>query len=77
MRVFSLANKTNQIDLETRNLASMLSRFRIEFESVNALPDVTKKAEASTKDEFNAMIDGCGIPEAELQEEREKTNRYC
>ena len=54
----------------------MLSRFRIEFESVNALPDVTKKAEASTKAEFDDMIDGCGISEAELQEEREKTNRY-
>merc|ERR1719310_1121065 len=35
LRVFTLANKNDQIDLETRNLASMLSRFRIDFESVN------------------------------------------
>ena len=26
LRVFSLANKSQQLDLETRNLASMLSR---------------------------------------------------
>merc|ERR1712123_234978 len=31
IRVFSLANKASQLDLETRNLASMLSRFRIEY----------------------------------------------
>jgi len=76
LRVFTLANKNDQIDLETRNLASMLSRFRIDFESVNALPDVTKKADAATKAEFDAMIAGCDIPETELQEEREKTNRH-
>ena len=75
LRVFSLANKSQELDLETRNLASMLSRFRIDFETVSALPDVTKKAEAATKAEFDAMIDGCGVAESELQEEREKTNR--
>ena len=75
LRVFSLANKSQELDLETRNLASMLSRFRIEFETVSALPDVTKKAEAATKAEFDAMIDGCGVSEEELQDEREKTNR--
>ena len=75
LRVFSLANKSTQLDIETRNLASMLSKFRIDYETVTALPDVTKKAEAATKAEFDAMIDGCNIPETELQEEREKTNR--
>ena len=75
LRVFSLANKSNQLDIETRNLASMLSKFRIDYETVTALPDVTKKADAATKAEFDALIDGCSIPETELQEEREKTNR--
>merc|ERR1712029_384467 len=54
----------------------MLSKFRIEFETVSALPDVTKKAEAATKAEFDSMIEGCGVSESELQEEREKTNRH-
>ena len=75
LRVFSLANKSNQLDLETRNLASMLSRFRIDYETVTALPDVTKKADAATKAEFDEMIAGCDIDESQLQEEREKTNR--
>ena len=52
-----------------------LHRFRIDYETVTALPDVTKKAEAATKAEFDAMIAGCDIAESELQEEREKTNR--
>ena len=52
-----------------------LHRFRIDYETVSALPDVTKKAEAATKAEFDAMIAGCDIAESELQEEREKTNR--
>ena len=75
LRVFTLANKSSELDLETRNLASMLSKFRIDYETVSAVPDVTKKAEASTKAEFDAMIAGCNIPEEHLQEEREKTNR--
>ena len=53
----------------------MLPLFRIDFETVSALPDVTKKAEAATKAEFDAMVEDCGLAEAELQEEREKTNR--
>ena len=76
IRVFSLANKASQLDMETRNLASMLSRFRIEYADVTAVPDVTKKADAATKAEFDAMIAGVGFKEEELQSEREKTNRY-
>merc|ERR1712228_868405 len=38
IRVFSLANKADQLDLETRNLASMLSRFRIDYADVTAVP---------------------------------------
>ena len=75
LRVFTLANKSSELDMETRNLASMLSRFRIDYETVSAVPDVTKKADASTKAEFDAMIEGCNIPEQHLQDEREKTNR--
>ena len=58
-----MANKASQLDMETRNLASMLSRFRIEYADVTAVPDVTKKADAATKAEFDAMIAGVGIEE--------------
>eukprot|EP00092_Neocalanus_flemingeri_P010472 GFUD01011283.1.p1 GENE.GFUD01011283.1~~GFUD01011283.1.p1 ORF type:complete len:1082 (+),score=181.23 GFUD01011283.1:264-3509(+) len=76
IRVFSLANNANQLDLETRNMASMLSRFRIDYADVTAVPDVTKKADPATKAEFDALISGVGIEESELQSEREKTNRH-
>merc|ERR1712158_87947 len=73
---FKHANHNDQLDMETRNLASMLSRFRIDYADVTAVPDVTKKADSATKAEFDAMIDGAGINEEELQSEREKTNRH-
>jgi len=76
LRVFTLANHNDRLDMETRNMASMLSRFRIEYADVTAVPDVTKKANPATKAEFDAMIQGTGIDESELQKEREKTNRH-
>merc|ERR1712012_1014523 len=76
LRVFKLANHNDQIDMETRNMASMLSRFRIEYADVTAVPGVTQKASPSTKAEFDELINGTGIDEAELQREREKTNRH-
>jgi len=76
LRVFSLANKADELDQETINLASMLKRFRIDYSDVTAMPDVTKKADPETKKEFDALIEGTGIDESELQKEREKTNRH-
>lgn len=76
LRVFTLANHNDQLDQETRNMASMLTRFRIEFADVTAVPGVTQKAKPETKAQFDAMIDGVGIDETELQKEREKTNRH-
>ena len=57
-------------------MATLLAKFRIDYSDVIAIPDVTKKASPETKAEFEKMIAGCGIPEEELKEEREKTNRY-
>lgn len=76
LRVFSLANKEDELDADTVNLASMLKRFRIDFADVTAMPGVTKKADPATKAEFDKLIEGAGIDEAELQAEREKTNRH-
>merc|ERR1712203_1213609 len=76
LRVFKLANQNDQLDMETRNMASMLSRFRIEFADVTAVPGVTQKASPATKAEFDELISGTGIDETELQKEREKTNGH-
>ena len=43
---------------------------------MTAVPGVTQKASPSTKAEFDELINGTGIDEAELQREREKTNRW-
>ena len=97
LRVFTLANQNDQLDMATRNMASLLSRFRwsrdcnnshtyncdiptslmarIEYADVTAVPGATQKADAATKAEFDAMIEGTGVDEKELQKEREKTNR--
>ena len=37
LRVFSLANKSQQLDLETRNLASMLSRYETGLLEVHSI----------------------------------------
>ena len=79
LRVFSLATRTDQLVAEQRSLATLLAKFRIEFSDVIIIPDVTKKADPSTKAEFDAMISGMPsdvMTESILQEEREKTNRF-
>ena len=75
LRVFSLANRKDELDRETRNMAALLAKFRIEFSSVIVIPDVTKKAAAATKAEFDNIIAGMDISPNELIAEREKTNR--
>ena len=42
---------------------------------MTVVPDVTKKADAKTKSEFNDLIQGAGIETMELQLDKEKTNR--
>ena len=64
------------MDQQKIQMATLLAKFRIDYSDVIAIPDVTKKASPETKAEFEKMIAGCGIPEEELKEEREKTNRY-
>jgi hypothetical protein len=58
LRVFKLANHNDQLDMETRNMASMLSRFRIEFADVTAVPGVTQKANPATKVRVGESTEG-------------------
>ncbi len=57
-------------------MATLLTKFRINYSDVIAVPDVTKKAEASTKEEFQSAIAGANIGLAELNQEKERTNRH-
>ncbi len=67
------------------SMAALLAKFRIDYSDVIVIPDITKKAQESTKKEFEALIepfkadvceDGSAITEVELMGLREKTNRH-
>ncbi|KAG8238092.1 hypothetical protein J437_LFUL012199 [Ladona fulva] len=90
LRIFSLANKKNELERDQRNMAALLSKFRIDYSDVIVIPDVTKKAKEETKKEFESLIEPfrikCGdagdhkddlyIKDSELLALKEKTNRH-
>ena len=79
LRVFTLANKKDDLDRETRNMATLLAKFRIEFSSVVVIPDVTKKATEITMlrlDTLLAKLTQGTIEEEEISANKEKTNRH-
>ncbi|XP_069156705.1 bumetanide-sensitive sodium-(potassium)-chloride cotransporter isoform X3 [Procambarus clarkii] len=91
LRVFALANRKDELDMEQRSMANLLSKFRIDYSDVIVIPDVAKKAAESSRMEFDHLIEdfkarsteeiskeneGILISEAELLGQREKTNRH-
>lgn len=80
MRVFFLSNKTESLDEETRNMAALMSKFRIEYQDVIILTDATKKPEQRTVDQFKQMTSGYGcykeplVSQADLIAHKERTN---
>lgn len=90
LRVFALANKKYELDKEQRNMAALLSKFRIEYSDVTIIPDIVKPPQESTKEEFykilnpwrrsskDAESDQTPAPfvsESEILAVKEKTNR--
>ena len=79
LRVFTLANRKDELDRETRNMAALLAKFRIEFSSVVVIPDVTKRASDASRARLDTLI--AKLPEGSILEEemlanKEKTNRH-
>merc|ERR1711997_566987 len=69
LRVFTLANRKDELDRETRNMAALLAKFRIEFSSVVVIPDITKRASEETRTRLDTLLDKIPkdtIPEEEL-----------
>lgn len=56
LRVFALANKRSELDRDQRNMAALLSKFRIDYSDVTVIPDVQKSPRKETKEKFNEMI---------------------
>uniref|UniRef100_A0A646QDL3 Solute carrier family 12 member 3 n=1 Tax=Hemiscolopendra marginata TaxID=943146 RepID=A0A646QDL3_9MYRI len=86
LRVFALANRKDELDEEQRNLAALLSKFRIDYSDVIVIPDVQKRPQDGSKQEFDNIIKkflnkdgGMGdtfIPETELIALKDRTYRH-
>lgn len=68
LRVFALANKNNELELEHRNMASLLAKFRIDYTDLQIVPDITAKPMDPTRNFFESLIEefkckGEGTPE--------------
>lgn len=55
-RVFALANKKDEIEVEMSSMASLLAKFRIDYSDLELISDITKKAEDSTHRYFKELI---------------------
>ena len=91
LRVFTLANRKDELDLEKRNMAALLSKFRIDFQDVTVVPDIIKPPKQETVKEFENLIgkfredeniggeqetSECVIRESELLALKDKNNRH-
>ena len=57
LRVFALANRNSELEFEQRSMASLLSKFRIDYSDLILLPDIIKKKpEESTVAFFDDLI---------------------
>lgn len=55
-RVFALANKKDEIELELSSMASLLAKFRIDYSDLQLITDITKKPQESTMQYFKHLI---------------------
>ncbi|XP_064618818.1 solute carrier family 12 member 3-like [Lineus longissimus] len=90
LRVFTAATKKGEIDNDQRHMATLLSKFRIDYSSITVLADVGKKPNPQSLQTFQNMTSDWKLNEeagetaqthpwkispAELSTQRTKTNR--
>ncbi|EDX10224.1 GD12726 [Drosophila simulans] len=56
LRVYALANKNSELEFEQRSMASLLSKFRIDYSDLTLIPDITKKPQETSTQFFNELI---------------------
>ncbi|XP_022249668.1 solute carrier family 12 member 2-like isoform X1 [Limulus polyphemus] len=87
LRVFSLANKKDELDRDQRNMAALLNKFRIDYSDVTIIPDIVKPPQESSNREFFAMLSkwknienvegsSLAISESEILAVKDKTRRH-
>lgn len=72
LRVFTLANKRAELEYEQRSMASLLSKFRIDYSALKLIPDITKKPKDSTMSFFDDLISPFRVPESEEENDHSK-----
>ncbi|CAK1580927.1 unnamed protein product [Parnassius mnemosyne] len=84
LRVFALANRHHELELEERNMANLLAKFRIDYSCLTMVQDITEPPKPETKQLFDEIIkkfidenasEECRISETELNTLADKTNR--
>lgn len=85
LRVFALTNKKHDMEVEERNMASLLSKFRIDYASLTMIQDISEPPKEETVAMFNKLLDGfreedmkegeCVVTQAQMEALQDKTNR--
>ncbi|MCL4136515.1 UNVERIFIED_CONTAM: hypothetical protein GTU68_032430, partial [Idotea baltica] len=73
LRVFALANRKDELELETRSMANLLSKFRIDFSDMIIIPDMAKKACETTRLQFDSLLEPFMSLESK-EDQRDKGN---
>lgn len=58
-----MANKKAELEFEQRSMASLLSKFRIDYSDLQLIPDITKKPQESSVQFFQDLIKDFTISE--------------
>lgn len=65
LRIFALVNKKSELDNEQRNMAALLSKFRIDYSDVIIVTDIMKPPTETSKAEFDSLISKFMVDESE------------
>ncbi|XP_069138674.1 solute carrier family 12 member 2-like isoform X2 [Argopecten irradians] len=71
LRIFIAGTKRGEIDREQRQMATLLSKFRIECKEINVVADIGKSPEKKSEMEFDKLLEGWMLNE-EQGETQEK-----
>ncbi|XP_021936563.1 bumetanide-sensitive sodium-(potassium)-chloride cotransporter-like isoform X2 [Zootermopsis nevadensis] len=77
LRIFSLASKGDDLDNDQRNLAALLSKFRIDYSDVVIISDIHKKAMDSTRKEFETFIEPFRVKDGDSSDTSKTSNKTC
>ncbi|MCJ8742578.1 hypothetical protein PDJAM_G00083660 [Pangasius djambal] len=68
IRVF-IGGKINRIDHDRRSMATLLSKFRIDFSDITVLGDINTKPKTERVEEFSQMIEPYKLREDDMEQE--------